>query len=89
MMVYVSHSKETSDLCAKLTIKRKPVEFSEEDICTRLKTTPYRERPHKCFFVHDEENATLFTKCSNAIRLIPPSLILWITTLLLCHSLRT
>ena len=88
MMIYVSHSKETSELCAKLTIKRKPVEFSEEDICTRLKTTPYRERPHKCFFVHDGENQTLFTKCSNAIRLIPLSLITWIT-LLLCHSLRT
>src|SRR5271156_869915 len=69
MMIYVNHSKETSQLCAKLIIKRKPVEFTPEERCTRLKTTPYRERPHKCFFVHDGENQTLFSKCSNAIQL--------------------
>jgi hypothetical protein len=70
MMIYVNHSKETSELCAKLVIKRKPVEFTPEEWCTRLKTTPYRERPHKCFFVHDGENKTLFPKCSQANRLV-------------------
>jgi hypothetical protein len=65
MMIYVSHSKETSQLCAKLLIKRKPVEFTKDERCTRLKTTPFRERPHKCFFVHEGENRTLFKKCSH------------------------
>ncbi|CAF1134734.1 unnamed protein product [Adineta steineri] len=85
MMIYVNHSKESSQLCGNLLIKRKPVEFTEDDVCTRLKTTPYRERPHKCFFVHDGENKTLFTKCSNAIRSTNYSLsdnILWIFILL-------
>ncbi len=91
MMIYVNHSKETSHLCAKLIIKRKPVEFTEDEICTRLKTTPYRERPHKCFFVHDAENKTLFSKCSNAIRLINHGLISHITWIfiLLFHYTRT
>jgi hypothetical protein len=91
MMIYVNHSKETSQLCAKLTIKRKPVEFTEDEICTRLKTTPYRERPHKCFFVHDAENKNLFSKCSNAIRLTNHGLILHITwlSILLFHYTRT
>ncbi|CAF0831187.1 unnamed protein product [Adineta ricciae] len=69
MMIYVNHSREISQLCEKLIIKRKPVKFTPDDVCTRLKTTPYRERPHKCFFVHDDER-DLFEKCSNAIRLV-------------------
>ncbi|UJR10091.1 hypothetical protein I4U23_014313 [Adineta vaga] len=69
MLLYVNHSKEASISCPKLIIKRKPVEFTREEWCTRLKTTPYRERPHKCFFVHEGENQTLFSKCSYAIRL--------------------
>jgi hypothetical protein len=69
MLLYVNHSKEASLLCPKLIIKRKPVEFTPDEWCTRLKTTPYRERPHKCFFVHDGEKKPLFTKCSNANRL--------------------
>lgn len=68
MMIYVNHSKETSHLCAQLLIKRKPVEFTTDELCTRLKTTPYRERPHKCFFVHDKETKDLFPKCSNGNR---------------------
>jgi hypothetical protein len=91
MMIYVNHSKETAQLCAKLMIKRKPVEFTPEDWCTRLKTTPYRERPHKCFFVHDAENRTLFSKCSNANRLTNHYLIRnisWIF-ILLFHYIRT
>lgn len=88
MMIYVSHSKETSQLCAKLKIKRKPVQFSDEETCTRLKTTPYRERPHKCFFVHDGENQTLFSKCSNAIQLVTPRLVIWLV-LLIVHYIRT
>jgi hypothetical protein len=69
MLLYVNHSKEASLLCPKFIIKRKPVEFTPDEWCTRLKTTPYRERPHKCFFVHDGEKKPLFTKCSNANRL--------------------
>jgi hypothetical protein len=71
MMIYVNHSRDTSSslLCSKLIIKRKPVEFTREEWCTRLKTTPYRERPHKCFFVHDGENKTLFPTCSNGMQL--------------------
>ncbi len=69
MLLYVNHSKEASLLCPKLIIKRKPVEFTAEEWCTRLKTTPYRERPQKCFFVHDGEKKPLFTKCSNASQL--------------------
>ncbi len=70
MLLYVNHSTEASLLCPKLIIKRKPVEFSDEERCTRLKTTPYRERPHKCFFVHEGEKKPLFSKCRNtAIRL--------------------
>ncbi|CAF3971477.1 unnamed protein product [Adineta steineri] len=69
MLLYVNHSKEAPILCPKLIIKRKPVEFSKEEWCTRLKTTPYRERPHKCFFVHEEEKTPLFTKCSYANQL--------------------
>ncbi|CAF2650391.1 unnamed protein product [Rotaria sp. Silwood2] len=81
MMIYVNHPKETSQLCPKLIIKRKPVEFSPDEWCTRLKTTPFRERPQKCYFVHDGENLTLFSKCSNAIRLTNHNLIsniIWI-----------
>lgn len=84
MMIYVNHPKETSQLCPKLIIKRKPVEFSPEEWCTRLKTTPYRERPQKCFFVHEGENKTLFSKCSNAMRLTNYCLltnIIWIFVL--------
>lgn len=66
MMIYVNHTKESAQLCAKLIIKRKPVQFTPEEWCTRLKTTPYRERPQKCFFVHDEEKRSLFEKCENA-----------------------
>ena len=91
MMIYVNHPKETSELCPKLTIKRKPVEFTPEEWCTRLKTTPYRERPQKCFFVHDEENKKLFSKCSNAIRLTNHTLlsnIIWIF-ILLFYYIRT
>jgi hypothetical protein len=70
MLLHVNHSTDASSLCPKLIIKRKPVEFSAEEWCTRLKTTPYRERPHKCFFVHEGEKKPLFSKCSNpAIRL--------------------
>jgi hypothetical protein len=69
MLLYVNHSKEASVSCPKLIIKRKPVEFTAEEWCTRLRTTPYRERPHKCFFVHEGEKKPLFSKCSNAIRL--------------------
>ena len=65
MLLYVNHSKEISYLCSKLLIKRKPVEFTSEELCTRLKTTPYRERPHKCYFVHDGEKRPLFRKCDN------------------------
>jgi len=91
MMIYANHSKETAELCAKLIIKRHPVEFTPEELCTRLKTTPYRERPHKCFFVHDGENKTLFSKCSNAIRLTNHYFIrniIWIS-ILLFHYTRT
>ncbi len=91
MMVYVNHSKESSQLCGKTIIKRKPVQFTTQEWCTRLKTTPYRERPHKCFFVHDGENKSLFSKCSNAVRLTNHSLfsnIIWIF-ILLFHYLRT
>lgn len=80
MMIYVNHSKEKSYLCPKLIIKRKPVEFTAEEWCTRLRTTPYRERPHKCFFVHDGENRTLFPKCSNAER-VTISILLFIYSL--------
>ncbi|CAF0788878.1 unnamed protein product [Adineta ricciae] len=69
MLLYVNHSKEASVTCPKLVIKRRPVEFTKEEWCTRLKTTPYRERPHKCFFVHEGENQTSFSKCSYATRL--------------------
>ena len=69
MLLYVNHSREDSFQCPKLTIKRKPVEFTTEEWCTRLRTTPYRERPHKCFFVHDEEKRPLFVKCSSANQL--------------------
>lgn len=69
MLIYANHSREASLLCQKLVIKRKPVEFTADEWCTRLKTTPYRERPHKCFFVHEEEKKPLFSKCSNANRL--------------------
>ena len=68
MMIYVNRPKAKSSLCPKLIIKRKPVEFTPEEWCTRLRTTPYRERPHKCFFVHDGENKTLFPKCANSSR---------------------
>ncbi|CAF1603550.1 unnamed protein product, partial [Didymodactylos carnosus] len=44
LMVYVNHSKS---YCEKLLIKREPVEFKHDERCIRLKTTPYRERPHK------------------------------------------
>ena len=64
MLLYVNHSQEASLVCPKLLIKRKPVEFTRDELCTRLKTTPFRERPHKCFFVHDDEKKPLFTKCS-------------------------
>jgi hypothetical protein len=91
MMIYVNHSKETSQLCAKLIIKRKPVEFTRDEWCTRLKTTSYRERPHKCFFVHEGENRTLFSKCSNehsnAIR-ITNHYFIWIF-ILAFHFIRT
>lgn len=70
MLLYVNHSVEDSFQCSKLTIKRKPVEFSKEEWCTRLRTTPYRERPHKCFFVHDGEKRPLFVKCSDANQLL-------------------
>ncbi len=76
MLLYVNHSQEISLLCPKLTIRRKPVEFTAEEWCTRLRTTPYRERPHKCFFVHDGEKKPLFTKCSNANQLTSQSLLL-------------
>lgn len=69
MLLYVNHSREDSLQCSKLTIKRKPVEFTKEEWCTRLRTTPYRERPHKCFFVHDGEKRPLFVKCSTANQL--------------------
>ena len=69
MLLYVNHSFEDSLQCSKLTIKRQPVEFTKEEWCTRLRTTPYRERPHKCFFVHDGEKRPLFVKCSNANQL--------------------
>ncbi|CAF4024651.1 unnamed protein product [Rotaria sp. Silwood2] len=69
MLIYANHSKEASLTCEQLIIKRKPVEFTNEEWCTRLKTTPYRERPHKCFFVHEGEKKPLFSKCSNANRL--------------------
>ncbi len=90
-MIYANHSKESAQFCAKLIIKRKPVEFTSEEWCTRLKTTPYRERPHKCFFVHDGENKTLFSKCSNAIRLTNNYLIGNIISIfiLLFHYIRT
>ncbi|UJR35966.1 hypothetical protein I4U23_028707 [Adineta vaga] len=82
MMIYVNHSRETSQLCEKLIIKRKPVKFTQEDLCTRLKTTPYRERPHKCFFVHDDERK-LFQKCSNAIRWTNSSLFSYIILIII------
>ncbi|CAF3365398.1 unnamed protein product [Rotaria socialis] len=88
MMVYVNHPKETSQLCPKLIIKRKPVEFTPEEWCTRLKTTPYRERPQKCFFVHEGENKTLFSKCSYALRLTNHNLLtnfMWIIILSFYH----
>ena len=69
MLLYVNHSQEASLLCPKLTIKRKPVEFTTEEWCTRLRTTPFRERPHKCFFVHDGEKRPLFVKCFAVNRL--------------------
>ncbi|CAF2540699.1 unnamed protein product [Rotaria sp. Silwood2] len=69
MLIYANHSKEASLMCEQLIIKRKPVEFTNEEWCTRLKTTPYRERPHKCFFVHEGEKKPLFSKCSDANRL--------------------
>ena len=92
MMIYVNHSRETSQLCAKLLIKRKPVEFTPGEWCTRLKTTPYRERPHKCFFVHDGESKALFPDCENACRIFAPSTwILLIGMLLIrfAHERRT
>jgi hypothetical protein len=76
MLLYVNHSQELSLLCPKLLIRRKPVEFTAEEWCTRLRTTPYRERPHKCFFVHDGEKKPLFTKCSYANRITSQSLFL-------------
>ena len=85
MMIYVNHSKETSHLCAQLLIKRKPVEFSPDEWCTRLKTTPYRERPHKCFFVHDGETKSRFPECSNANRSIETSFSIIILLVLLCQ----
>lgn len=90
MMIYVNHSKEISQLCEKLIIKRKPVKFTQDDVCTRLKTTPYRERPHKCFFVHDDER-DLFEKCSNAIRLVNSSLFSYILSIVILfyYHLRT
>ncbi|CAF1231815.1 unnamed protein product [Rotaria sp. Silwood1] len=69
MLLYANHSKEASLICEPLIIKRKPVEFTTDEWCTRLKTTPYRERPHKCFFVHEGEKKPLFSKCSNANQL--------------------
>ncbi|CAF4519942.1 unnamed protein product [Rotaria sp. Silwood1] len=81
MMIYINHPKEKLQLCPKFIIKRRPVEFTPDEWCTRLKTTPFRERPQKCYFVHDGENKTLFSKCSNAIRLTNHKLfsnIIWI-----------
>jgi hypothetical protein len=83
MLLYVNHSKEASLLCPKLIIKRKPVEFTAEEWCTRLRTTPYRERPHKCFFVHEGEKKPLFSKCSNAIRLTCRYLFIIFTVILI------
>ena len=85
MLLYVNHSKESSYLCPKLIIKRKPVEFTAEEWCTRLKTTPYRERPHKCFYVHDGETRSLFPKCSFASFIFASPLILLI--LLMCDGI--
>jgi len=85
MMIYVNHSKETSHLCAKLIIKRKPVEFTRDELCTRLKTTPYRERPHKCFFVHDGET-TLFSKYSHGNRVKFHSILLVLVTVLILRT---
>jgi hypothetical protein len=88
MLLYVNHSKEASLLCPKLIIKRQPVEFTPEEWCTRLKTTPYRERPHKCFFVHEGEKKPLFTKCSHTNRLTQKYfLIIFVIILILDFSL--
>ncbi|KAI0988853.1 hypothetical protein GJ496_004422 [Pomphorhynchus laevis] len=38
-----------------IIITKTPVSLSEQDKCNRLKTTPYRERPQKCYFVNDNE----------------------------------
>ncbi|CAF1990161.1 unnamed protein product [Rotaria magnacalcarata] len=83
MLLYANHSTEASSSCEKLIIKRKPVEFTSEEWCTRLKTTPYRERPHKCFFVHEGENKTLFSKCSNADRLMHQTLFVVLTVIII------
>jgi hypothetical protein len=88
MLLYVNHSTEVSLLCPKLLIKHKPVEFTPDEWCTRLKTTPYRERPHKCFFVHDGEKKPLFTKCSNATQLTSKYLfIIFVIILIQCFPL--
>ena len=83
MLLYANHSKEISLLCPQLLIKRKPVEFTNDELCTRLKTTPFRERPHKCFFVHDGEKNPLFTKCSKAPRLIHQNILLLFSLILI------
>lgn len=87
MLLYVNHSKETSQLCEKLVIRRAPVKFTQDDVCTRLKTTPYRERPQKCFFVHDNEK-NLFQKCSIASRSVGIPLFTYLASLVILSCCR-
>ncbi|KAL7669184.1 hypothetical protein ACOME3_009850 [Neoechinorhynchus agilis] len=64
--MYLIHYDDCCSECqAEMALKivKKPIKLNETEKCIRLKSTPYRERPQKCYFVNDEE---ISAACSGA-----------------------